>query len=51
MQDDDGIRNISKLIREKEIWNEAIECAMKQFIDNQIYYGYDVYKLIRKLKK
>ena len=32
-------------------WNAAIECAMKQFIDSQMYYGYDAYKLIRKLKK
>lgn len=48
MQDDDGIRNIPRLIREKEIWNEAIEAAAKAIFDKE---DYQQIEAIRKLKK
>jgi hypothetical protein len=35
----------------KDIWNEALEEASKQFVDSYRYYGYDVDKIIKSLRK
>jgi predicted nuclease with RNAse H fold len=59
MQDDDGIRNIPRLIREKEIaienWNAAIEAAAKvAYSKGYNIIGTDAIAIsseIRKLKK